>query len=250
MNEENEIKNQKQLVQKERESVSSIEKLMAQTDQLLLQEKEIETLRQELQISKQSIVNLETNNSIERNRMREELLSYVQKTRQLEDTKRELDENIGLYKERNREIHLAYQKLQAQYLELQEDLSRADKQNNSIDSVRKDNSNLKTQVLVLTELYQGLKDRFAVINKNATNDEIFAVETESRNKELKDLKSKLETTVHQMEAFKMKSIEIESQTVKKDNLIAELKNIIENNKISHKKQLQVLFTTVFILKYK
>lgn len=224
---------------KERESQWSSEKLSAQSEQLMLQEKEIEILRRELDIGRQTIAAMETESSLERKRLREELLIYVQKCRQLEDTKRELEENVGLYKEQNRVLHLNYQQLEAKCLELEEDLGRADKQNDSIDQIRKDSASLKTQVLLLTELYQGLKDRFAVVNKNASSDEIIAIETELKNREISELKSKLETTTHQMEMFKAKNFEIESQMAKKETIISEQKNIIEGNKVWHRKQLQV-----------
>ena len=226
-------------VVKERDSQWCSERLMAQSEQLMLQEKEIEHLRHELDLCKHQIISMEADSTCERKRLREELLAFVQKCRQLEDTKRELEENICLYKEQNRVLHLNYQQLEAKCLELEEDLGRADKQNDSIDQIRKDNASLKTQVLLLTELYQGLKDRFAVVNKNATSDEIIAIETELKNREIMELKSKLETTSHQMEAFKMKSSEIESQMAKKEIIISEQKNIIEGNKVWHKKQLQV-----------
>jgi hypothetical protein len=176
---------QKAVVEKERESAAIAEKLMAQTDQLLLQEREIESLRQELLNARQEMVAYESETTAERRRLREELLTHVTQCRQLEDTNRELEENVGLYKEQNRVLHLNYQTLEAKCLELEEDLRRADKQNDSIEVVRKDNSNLKTQVLMLSELYQGLKDRLAVVNKNATFDDMIAIESEVRNKEIK-----------------------------------------------------------------
>lgn len=185
MTEENDSKAQKMFVQKERESNCLNEKFVAQRDQLLLQEKEIEILRHELQKNRDSLQIFESESCEDRKRLREELLSYVHKSRQLDDNKRELEENISLYKEQNRVLHWNYQKLEAKCLELEEDLRRADKQNDRIDSIRRDNSSLKNQVLMLSELYQGLKDRFAVINKSATFDEVFAIETEVRNKELK-----------------------------------------------------------------
>jgi hypothetical protein len=35
---------------------------------------------------------------------------------------------------------------------------------------------------MLSELYRGLKDRFTLINKNASFDEISVIESEARNK--------------------------------------------------------------------
>ncbi|XP_054155128.1 hamartin-like [Oppia nitens] len=229
----------KAMVDREKETVTTNERLVAQRDQLLLQEREIVTLRQDMENMRQTLQTMETETTHERQRLRKELLSYVEKCRQLEDNKRELEENVALYKEQNRILHLKYQSLEAKNLELEEDLKRADKQNDSIEVIRKDNQNLKTQVLMLSELYQGLKDRFAVVNKNASMDEMFAIESEIRNKELKDLKLKLETTIHQMEVYKLKSTESESQMSKKDTIIAEQKQTIESNKIIHKKQLQI-----------
>jgi hypothetical protein len=96
-----------------------------------------------------------------------------------------LKDNIELYKDQTRVLHINYQKLEAENLELKEDMKRFEKQNGSIDNIRKDNRNLKTQLLMLSELYQGLKDRFTLINKNASFDEISVIESEARNKELK-----------------------------------------------------------------
>ncbi|CAG2108592.1 unnamed protein product [Medioppia subpectinata] len=229
----------KEAVEKEWESVAVAERLTAQRDQLLLQEREIDALRQELLSARQSMHSFETESALERKRLREELVTHADRCRQLEDNKRELEENIGLYKEQNRVLHLNYQELEAKCLELEEDLKRADKQNDSIDLIRKDNANLKTQVLMLSELYQGLKDRFAVINKTATFDDLTAIEYEVRTKEINDLRSKLETTVHQMEVYKLKSNEIDLQIAKRDHIIADQKQIIESTKIRHKKQSEI-----------
>jgi chromosome segregation ATPase len=115
-------------------------------------------------------------------KLKEEILKNVERCKELEDNKRELMQNIELYKDQTRVLRINYQKLEAQNLELKEDMKRYEKQNGSIDNIKKDNTNLKTQLLMLSELYRGLKDRFTLINKNASFDEISVIESEARNK--------------------------------------------------------------------
>ncbi len=52
-------------------------------------------------------------------------------------------------------------------------------------------------------------------------------------------RAKLETTIVQMDAYKTKCSEIENLMSKKDHIISELKQTIENIKSTHKTQLQV-----------
>jgi hypothetical protein len=54
-----------------------------------------------------------------------------------------------------------------------------------------------------------------------------------------ELRAKLEITIVQMEASKAKCSEIENLMSKKDYIISELKQSIENIKSTHKAQLQV-----------
>lgn len=175
----------RRLLKKAKECIAVQEKYSAQREQLLLQEKEIELLKKEINNCRENLQKIESQTRAERKALEKEIVISVKKCNELDDSKRELKENIVLYKEQTRVLHLNYQKLEAKNLELEEDLKRSNKQNGSIDNIRRDNRNLKTQVLMLSELYQRLKDKFAIINKNASFDEIFNIESEARNKELK-----------------------------------------------------------------
>jgi hypothetical protein len=175
----------RRLLKKAKEYIALQEKFSAQREQLLLQENEIELLKKEINNCRESNQKIEKESNRERKHLKEEILNYVKKCKELEDNKRELKDNIELYKDQTKVLHINYQKLEAENLELKEDMKRYDKQNGSIDNIKRDNRNLKTQLLMLSELYQGLKDRFTLINKNASFDEISVIESESRNKELK-----------------------------------------------------------------
>ncbi len=175
----------RRLLKKAKECIALQEKFSAQREQLLLQEKEIDLLKKEINNCRENIQKVETESNLEHKHLKEEILSYVKKCKELDDNKRELKDNIELYKEQTRVLHINYQKLEAENLELKEDMKRYEKQNGSIDNIKKDNRNLKTQLLMLSELYQGVKDRFTLINKNASFDEISVIESEARNKELK-----------------------------------------------------------------
>jgi len=184
---ENHATRNRRLLKKAKECIALQEKFSAQRDQLLLQEKEIEILKKEISNCREYIQKIETETSAERKFFNEEIQTYVKKSKELDDNKKELAENIALYKDQMRVLHINYQKLEATNLELEEDLKRSNKQNESIENIKKHNRNLKTQVLMLSELYQGLKDRYSIINKNASYDEISNFESEALRKELKGL---------------------------------------------------------------
>jgi len=61
---------------------------------------------------------------------------------------------------------------------------------------------------------------------------------------ISELRAKHESTNVQMEAFKGKSNEIEALMSKKDQIILEQRQTIENNKASHKTQLEVIINLI------
>jgi Skp family chaperone for outer membrane proteins len=84
-----------------------------------------------------------------------------------------------------KQFQTEYQKLEANNLEM--DLKYANKQVNSVLDIKRENKKLKTQLLMLSDLYQGLTAKFNACKTNASQQELDSLINEPRVKELKGI---------------------------------------------------------------
>lgn len=163
------------------------EEIAVMKDQLSLQETEIQNLQEELKKWREKYKNLEVDRNNEKDVMQRSVQNLEKQVVELRLQNQELEIDIQTVKEKTTQLHKDYQGSEAKCLILDEDLKKAHKENIRMLNLKQQNENLKKQLIIIGELYEALKDRYIRFASQATADEQFLIEEQSRKREIKGL---------------------------------------------------------------
>ena len=182
---ENHALRNRALIKKAKKNYSKEEEFIALKDQLKLQEDEIQACKDEIKHWREKCKEIEQKSNQENQLYQMKIVEYDAKLNKFFIENKNLTDDIATIKQKFAHLHNDYQDIQAKNIQLEEESNNANMKINRMKETTKENDNLKRQVLLLTELYNNVRDQMVNLKKNLVADEINDMQIKTMRNEMK-----------------------------------------------------------------
>lgn len=234
-----------ELQEREKEKRTRVleEENIAMKDQLHLQEREMESLREELKTLKDVHLKNEDDYSGQMKRLHDRSLHLMDNLDMVNRRNEQLEEHLTGYKEENEAIMKKYQSIENELFTSKQQLSILTNKAIDCQQLKEDNKRLNKELIDIVEMYQKASEKLSSCSsnhyKNLAAQEERRLTLETAYNEIKNLKSNLDNKTIQLDYFRSQSETFKSQISQKDLKLTELKQHLENERSQYRTQLQV-----------